>query len=469
MRLTGALVLRGGLFALVACVGSGACGAGGSREWEKISSSRPAQVEGGGELHGMERGPEETLRERAQARLVDDRAAFPEEIEAIKKLMQRAAEIRQLEFVRDVAVRVQSKEGIRKYLRGFLGSEPMRRAYARYMALGVFTPDTTEQGLSEEASKLELLGYYEPHEDYLVLRSDVAYGLAGGVGGMQDNVEWRSTIIHELVHALQDQHFDLGAGIDRKRTTDEHHAYMALVEGDATLCELQYVLGRIGIKFAPLVEDLYQFDRALNGLPGTSMQSAMGTPLKHQPGMFRYRAGAVFAAGLWREGGTAGLNRAFRKPPQTVEEVMDPLLYLGGHKTSKYRLPRLSSLTKAGYRLHHEDTLGRIELAAYLQQTGMGGDLRAATWLGDRIAILERDGVYVAVWLIKMSSIDDVRAITERAIDFGRDVDGKPDPRILAFRHIDFALIARNIDPKLQPALRRELSDWIDRDGVLGK
>ena len=52
----------------------------------------------------------------------------------------------------------------------------------------------------------------------------------------------RATLVHELVHAIQDQHFDLDAIDDRATSTDEAFAKRGLVEGDASVAELRFEL-----------------------------------------------------------------------------------------------------------------------------------------------------------------------------------------------------------------------------------
>ena len=56
-----------------------------------------------------------------------------------------------------------------------------------------------------------------------------------------DDVDVRVTLVHELTHALQDQHFDL-TKLDRGvETSGEDFALTALVEGDATSVEDDYL------------------------------------------------------------------------------------------------------------------------------------------------------------------------------------------------------------------------------------
>ena len=55
------------------------------------------------------------------------------------------------------------------------------------------------------------------------------------------DVDVRVTLVHELTHALQDQHFDLTKLDDAVETSGEDFALTALVEGDATSVEDDYL------------------------------------------------------------------------------------------------------------------------------------------------------------------------------------------------------------------------------------
>ena len=51
---------------------------------------------------------------------------------------------------------------------------------------------------------------------------------------LSDDVDVRITLVHELTHALQDQHFDLTKLDEQVETSGQDFALTALVEGDAT-------------------------------------------------------------------------------------------------------------------------------------------------------------------------------------------------------------------------------------------
>jgi hypothetical protein len=428
------------------------------RQIKDYSTRFDSTTEGGGEIYGTEVGPGVTPQSLAKEQLVDDRPGTAEEVEVLAGLKKRAEKLRGLPFIREVALRVQSKKGMTDYIRK-KALEHFAPSYQRYRALGMLDPKMSLQKLIDEGTKdVDLQGYYEPDGQYLVLRADVVYGLTA-VARRRENVEWRSVIIHELVHALQDQHF--GIRVIGGRTTDEQHAYMAVVEGDATLSQLEYIVGRLGLEFAPLIADHYKLDRLVNGLPPVGGVGALVTPLAAQPGEFRYRAGVLFAAAMFREGGKRLRDTAFRRPPKSASDVQDPLSYLNRERRTYARLPSLSTLTNAGYLIAQQDTLGRIELAVYLMVGGLGGDIIANAWKADRLAVVTRGEELGSVWLIKVTSAEEGADVVARANDGVGAVTKVEKGTFLADQVGDVVYLIRGIEERLHAPLKRELTAWI--------
>ncbi len=90
------------------------------------------------------------------------------------------------------------------------------------------------------------LGFFDPSID---LRPVFAGSSSDWVGASYSPTNKRITlvgdaspdvIVHEWVHALQDQHFDLN-GYDDLDSSDSFLARRAIVEGDATLAQIRYV------------------------------------------------------------------------------------------------------------------------------------------------------------------------------------------------------------------------------------
>ena len=75
-------------------------------------------------------------------------------------------------------------------------------------------------------------GFYEPDDKTMYLAADLS------------DAERDETLAHELVHALQDQHYDLGPLFRHARDNEERVAAgHALAEGDATSAMFEVSLG----------------------------------------------------------------------------------------------------------------------------------------------------------------------------------------------------------------------------------
>ena len=122
-------------------------------------------------------------------------------------------------------------------------------------------------------------GYYDPQRDTFY------------VADWMDPAEQSDAIIHELTHALQDQHFRLDDFTQRIRgNTDAMLARSALVEGEAVW---------VGLAYASGAGDLDSFYPAFDGLEG--MTSFLDAAL-----MFPYEQGlslSMKAAGVAVGGG----------------------------------------------------------------------------------------------------------------------------------------------------------------------
>ncbi|HWN68279.1 MAG TPA: hypothetical protein VNM90_11625 [Haliangium sp.] len=112
-------------------------------------------------------------------------------------------------------------------------SDAYLRHYAdTYGRMGFFDPDLDLRPIFAGSSSDWVGATYSPEEELITL-----------VGEARDD-----TIVHEWVHALQDQHFDLIA-YDVLDPTDAFLARRAVVEGDAVLAQLRFLLQQEGSDF----------------------------------------------------------------------------------------------------------------------------------------------------------------------------------------------------------------------------
>jgi hypothetical protein len=225
----------------------------------------------------------------------------------IHELTEFVEDNRELEFKRPVTVTALTDDAFRERIRSWYsgGARQGDQDLANlWQALGFVPADTDLGALAEEFTEESLQGYYDPTSEELVIRGKRATPYARGV------------LAHELTHALQDQHF----GLDRKPTSHANDesaiAFSALVEGDAELVRGDYY------------ETLSSAEqRRHDEEEGTGTPDGVPAALLGFEG-FAYDAGTDFVLEIYERGGMAAVDKAFRTPPTTSEQVLHPERFL---------------------------------------------------------------------------------------------------------------------------------------------
>jgi hypothetical protein len=407
------------------------------------------------------------------------------ELRAIDALMRDAERVRELSFTREVDVIVQDAAAIEAYVESEIEPEHVEEASVLYGALGLIDPAIDLRALWLRLMSEQVVGYYDIDHGRLSIREDVmrAFEDAGGGrvkkrsrqalgrnkgGSAVDLEEARVVLIHELVHALQDQHLDLAKTMKQERDTDGENALRALVEGDATLAMVSYVFEREGVPLHALTRD----PARVRGLSNAVTAPMQGTELAKAPAIVRvslmsaYVDGLSFAAALHGAGGFSRLNRAYAELPASSEQVLHPERFVRGEAVLRIALPDARSLLGEGYELVVEDTLGELELSVYFGTGAREAVARRAAdgWNGDRVYVFRgAAGALSAVWI---TSWDDERHATE-AEAAARAVINAALPAERAshavFREEDAVLITRGVTPEQLEAVRGRFSAWVGR------
>ncbi len=158
----------------------------------------------------------------------------------------------------------------------------------------------------------------------------------------------RPALLHELVHALQDQAFGLGRLADLRRgNRDAANAAAAAVEGDAAFAT-QVLRGR-SLALAPA--------RASASHGGPKIAVFLG--LEHQ---FPYTTGLRFVASLHNLGGNPAVFGALRRFPETTEQIFHIDAFLAREQALTVVLPPVA----AGFALSRSDSFGELDVRALL-------------------------------------------------------------------------------------------------------
>ena len=263
---------------------------------------------------------------------------------------------RGLQFRQPVDVAVLDDAAFR---RSFAGGEPIEQsddqvAGGVLRALGLLE-GAGEVGVTGRIDPGTVAGYYDTETKALVVR------------GPHLTPFVRQVLVHELTHALDDQHFDL----DPVLADDEAAlAFEALVEGDALYVEGRYLasMSESERREAAAEED------ATFGAAGDVPR------IVAELGAFPYRDGLRFVEALVAAGGTGRVDAAFGVRPDNTSEVLHPERFLDG--PGRVRVPDVD----AGGRVVDAGVLGELILRVVLAGA-LPADRAAraaAGWAGDR-------------------------------------------------------------------------------------
>jgi hypothetical protein len=332
---------------------------------------------GGGTAAPATRAPAGTPSTRAPSAT----PASPE----IREVQRAVAELRELDFERRVPVTVESPDKLARRLVKVLAEETdedrLRRQGRAMELLGQLPPGTDLPRLLSRVQAESVLGFYvpgrKPPKGELYVRSS---------SGLDPYA--KIILSHELTHAVTDQHFDLTRADRLAAATareDELAAYSALVEGDASLAMQRYLAERL--------TPSEQADAALAAAGDRTPRRDAAPAVIRESMLFPYQEGLRFVRALYQRGGWAAVDRAYRDPPTSTEQLLHPERYLTDRdQPQAVTVPNLSGRLGGGWRPGVEVSFGELDARLLLQ-----GELQVATaesaaegWDGGRLRTFQQ-------------------------------------------------------------------------------
>jgi hypothetical protein len=314
----------------------------------------------------------------------------------------------------------QDKEQVRGFLEETIRTElppaKMEMEQLAYRSIGII-PDDYDYGKSLVSFLVSQLGgYYDPKRERFVMAAWLP-------SSVQETVA-----VHELTHALQDQHYDLKKFLNaRSDNGDRSLAYSALIEGDATAVMLNNDrrLKRMPqLEKEPNIESSILMQILGMNIGGGGVPESLKAML-----IFPYTSGLRFVHAILRAKGYKGLEDAYRRPPQSTREILHPDEYLSGHL-------QLEIPTEADLKLEepqrdqpdaieYSDVIGEFGIASLFSNSAVAADARARAsvgWKGDRLAVYaERDGRRIVRWLTRWESERDAEEFRQAYSSFVED------------------------------------------------
>ena len=361
---------------------------------------------------------------------------------AIARIITATEEVRGLEFKMPVRVDIESAARIAASLSDQITEEDVQKATHVYQALGLLPAGIDVRALLEGVLGEQVVGYYDTDSARLVIREDVIRTLVGRPNTREAALA-RLTLLHELVHALQDQWLNLGELYEAEHSSDDEGVLRSIAEGDAMLSMVLHDAASRGQDLREAALERARRPVDLNGLRGDpSGEDA----LSGAPAILRVTLVAPYLLGLrvvaraYHAGGWDAVNALFTTPPGSMEAVMHPV---DEASSVEVLMPDFPAMQEAGFEVLDEDTLGELEFGVYLAQNrDEDVDTESAEgWHGDRIRIYQRDAAIAVVWWIAFDTEEDAAAAAAAAAQAGSDVS-RTGRALLVTRHVTPALRA---------------------------
>jgi hypothetical protein len=275
---------------------------------------------------------------------------------------------RGLKFIHAVAVTMLDDTAFEQKLTG--GPAPSKQASTgatkmtkELRALHLITGSTNLDGGTSSGLSSGVSGFYDPKSKELYVRGTTLTPYA------------REVVVHELTHALQDQHFGLWRPELTQSDDERFAAFQAVYEGDARNVEDQYVASE------PLADQQAAQKQDSAGSSGVSNVPKVLLELVGFP----YSAGPQFVKAVLAAKGQQGLDDAFNTPPTTTAQILDPSRFLAAQGALSVADPAVGG---AAFDKGVFGELGFVLLFNELVDSGKASHEQAltsaATWGGDR-------------------------------------------------------------------------------------
>jgi hypothetical protein len=306
---------------------------------------------------------------------------------AFDEVLQRVVSLRQLQpqgaIKRAVRTRQQIRAAVLTLAQDALSPAEWEAERKAMVQWGLLTPDFRLKEFVLDLLTEQAAGYYDPKQQTFFIADWLPH------------LVQKPVMAHELVHALQDQHYNLQKNFDLvKDHADLSLARKALIEGDAMAVMLVYLLEPLGLTMADL-PDMGALLQSSTALLGDQFQVYTHAPLiLRQQLLFPYVHGLAFVKAALAHGGWPGLQRVYQHPPVSTQQIMHPETYFAETPVlpNEITLQVPEGVLHTSWKKLKRDVLGEFFISVILQQFLSEEEARksAAGWRGDRYELFEQ-------------------------------------------------------------------------------
>jgi hypothetical protein len=308
----------------------------------------------------------------------------------IDALKEKVAALGKLAFKSDVPINYVNKVRLKKYITAFFEKEypgqlsGKENEFIRLMGFASNDANIDVRNIRKRIFLDNTGGLYNEETDELLVL--VQYRELNYLNSM--------VVVHELRHALQDQHFNL-AGILGSRSfsdfDDRKLAILAALEGDATFLMVRYS----GLD-ADILASSPSSDALMSFLPTAKPSLLYGEPeiIRNQL-LMPYIHGLRFVSAVFKKKKWKGVNRILHLPPASTEQILHPEKYFKREAPVEV----LIQYKPGGYQLFHSGVIGEYYLKVLVKsEEDYTYKDYAQGWGGDTFRIYKNAGSYFLLW-----------------------------------------------------------------------
>ncbi len=355
---------------------------------------------------------------------------------------------------------VRSQESLEVYLKQELeeqfAGDRIRNLVRVYARLGLVPESLDLEPLLSRLLLEQVVGFYDPASDTLFVVEGVSADQADAV------------LVHEMVHALQDQYTDLDSLMTATRdSNDAGMAFQAAIEGHATFVMVEWMMERqlgtaVDLTQAPPLGETLG-DNPFSA--GAEMPELAQAPsVIREQLLFPYVAGLEFLQVFW--GGPAGRTPPIgASMPATTEQILHP----GQFGTENVRSPaplRFDRPPPDNWTEVFQGGLGEFDIRLILREFLPSRDIAdqaAAGWDGDMYRLLDGQEGESLVWISRWDTPNDAREFAvaaERA--FGVRYQGEPGRKVSVRRIGELTVLVQDVPSELHAGLPSSAASYVE-------
>jgi hypothetical protein len=309
-------------------------------------------------------------------------------------ILEKISSRLQLPIKNTITINFQNREELRKFLIDKMHKEypedELTAMQKSYVKIGLLPANISLEKLLIELYTEQVAGFYEPETKKLVL-----------IKGF-DPVLQRAIMIHELAHALQDQHFDLEQLIKPEIDNDDLIlAHQAIIEGQATAVMMEIFSGQ-NLSQLPDLAPLINMSLDMPMFADSALVKAPEYIKKHL--IFPYGAGTSFIQHYYEIHKGYNSQQLFSELPSSTEQLMHfEKFFTALDAPVSIEISGFDSLLKPRWRPLYSDVIGELDLFILLKTFLPEDEATRASegWDGSRFYTFNHpeDNNVLLIWL----------------------------------------------------------------------